>query len=77
FTDDFIPELGPVLEYYTGDRPIFDLFDIENEIQRALDRRVDLKSGGSLIIDQTEAMTTIDINTGAFVGHRNLEETIF
>ena len=66
-----------MLEYYTGDRPIFDLFDIENEIQRALDRRVDLKSGGSLIIDQTEAMTTIDINTGAFVGHRNLEETIF
>ncbi|RUO45387.1 ribonuclease G [Idiomarina aquatica] len=77
FTKDFIPELSPVLEYYTGDRPIFDLFDIENEIQRALDRRVDLKSGGSLIIDQTEAMTTIDINTGAFVGHRNLEETIF
>lgn len=77
FTQDFIPELTQVLEYYTGDRPIFDLFDIENEIQRALDRRVDLKSGGSLIIDQTEAMTTIDINTGAFVGHRNLEETIF
>ncbi|MEC7643537.1 ribonuclease G [Idiomarina sp.] len=77
FTKDFIPELTQVLEYYRGDRPIFDLFDIENEIQRALDRRVDLKSGGSLIIDQTEAMTTIDINTGAFVGHRNLEETIF
>ncbi|WP_404401354.1 ribonuclease G [Idiomarina seosinensis] len=77
FTGDFIPELSTVLEYYTGDRPIFDLFDIENEIQRALDRRVGLKSGGSLIIDQTEAMTTIDINTGAFVGHRNLEETIF
>ena len=55
----------------------FDLFDVENEIQRALDRRVQLKSGGSLVIDQTEAMTTIDINTGAFVGHRNLEETIF
>ncbi|MGM0480803.1 MAG: ribonuclease G [Pseudomonadota bacterium] len=77
FTADFIPELTAVLEYYTGDRPVFDLFDIENEIQRALDRRVGLKSGGSLIIDQTEAMTTIDINTGAFVGHRNLEETIF
>ena len=65
------------LEYYTGDRPIFDLYDVENEAQRALERRVDLKSGGYLIIDQTEAMTTIDINTGAFVGHRNLEETIF
>lgn len=77
FTKDFIPELTEVLEYYTGDRPVFDLFDVENEMQRALDRRVDLKSGGSLIIDQTEAMTTIDINTGAFVGHRNLEETIF
>ncbi|WP_287816214.1 ribonuclease G [Idiomarina sp.] len=77
FTQDFIPELTSVLEYYTGDRPIFDLFDVENEMQRALDRRVDLKSGGSLIIDQTEAMTTVDINTGAFVGHRNLEETIF
>ncbi|MCK7458976.1 ribonuclease G [Idiomarina aminovorans] len=77
FTQDFIPELTEVLEYYNGDRPIFDLFNVENEMQRALDRRVDLKSGGSLIIDQTEAMTTVDINTGAFVGHRNLEETIF
>jgi ribonuclease G len=65
------------LEYYQGDRPIFDLYDVENETQRALERRVNLKSGGYLIIDQTEAMTTIDINTGAFVGHRNLEETIF
>ncbi|MGL4477164.1 MAG: ribonuclease E/G, partial [Aeromonas veronii] len=50
---------------------------VENEIQRALERKVELKSGGYLIIDQTEAMTTVDINTGAFVGHRNLEETIF
>ena len=65
------------LEYYPGERPVFDLFDVENEIQRALDRKVPLKSGGYLIIDQTEAMTTIDVNTGAFVGHRNLEETIF
>jgi len=60
-----------------GERPIFDLYDVENEAQRALERRVDLKSGGYLIIDQTEALTTIDVNTGAFVGHRNLEETIF
>ena len=56
------------LEHYTGRQPIFDLFDVENEIQRALERKVELKSGGYLIIDQTEAMTTVDINTGAFVG---------
>jgi ribonuclease G len=77
FSQEFVPEFSDLLEYYSADRPIFDLFDVENEIQRALKRRVDLKSGGYLIIDQTEAMTTIDINTGAFVGHRNLEETIF
>lgn len=77
FTDEYVPELHKLLEYYPGERPIFDLYDVENEAQRALERRVDLKSGGYLIIDQTEAMTTIDINTGAFVGHRNLEETIF
>jgi len=77
FTQEYVPELNPLLEYYPGERPIFDLYDVENEAQRSLERRVDLKSGGYLIIDQTEAMTTIDINTGAFVGHRNLEETIF
>jgi ribonuclease G len=77
FTAEFVPELSKVLEYYPGERPIFDLFDVEQEIQRALHRKIELKSGGYLIIDQTEAMTTIDINTGAFVGHRNLEETIF
>ncbi|MGB2426136.1 MAG: ribonuclease G [Alteromonas sp.] len=77
FTEEYVPELSKKLEYYKGERPIFDLYDVENETQRALERRVDLKSGGYLIIDQTEAMTTIDINTGAFVGHRNLEETIF
>ncbi|MCV2885771.1 ribonuclease G [Aestuariibacter sp. AA17] len=77
FTKEYVPELNSLLEYYPGERPIFDLYDAENEIQRALERRVDLKSGGYLIIDQTEAMTTIDINTGGFVGHRNLEETIF
>jgi ribonuclease G len=77
FTKEYVPELSDRLEYYQGDLPIFDLYDVENELQRALGRRVDLKSGGYLIIDQTEAMTTIDINTGAFVGHRNLEETIF
>lgn len=77
FTKEYVPEVYDKLENYKGDLPIFDLFDVENELQRALGRRVDLKSGGYLIIDQTEAMTTIDINTGAFVGHRNLEETIF
>lgn len=77
FTREYVPELTDKFELYTGRQPIFDLFDIENEIQRVLDRKVELKSGGYLIIDQTEAMTTIDINTGTFVGHRNLEETIF
>ncbi|MEL6114409.1 ribonuclease G [Photobacterium sp. SP02] len=77
FTDEFVPELSNKLVRYTGDQPIFDLYDTENEIQRSLDRKVELKSGGYLIIDQTEAMTTVDINTGAFVGRRNLEETIF
>ncbi len=76
FTEEFVPILSQVLEYYPGERPIFDLFDVENEIQKAL-HKVTLKSGGYLIIDQTEAMTTVDVNTGAFVGHRNLEETIF
>ena len=77
FTEEFVPEMTARLEYYPGERPVFDLFDVENEIQRALERKVMLKSGGYLMIDQTEAMTTIDVNTGAFVGHRNLEETIF
>ncbi|CAM4113202.1 ribonuclease G [Pseudoalteromonas byunsanensis] len=77
FTEEFVPLLGKALEYYPGERPIFDLFDVETEIQKALHRKVELKSGGYLIIDQTEAMTTVDVNTGAFVGHRNLEETIF
>ncbi|BFO12233.1 hypothetical protein GGER_47430 [Serratia rubidaea] len=77
FTGEYIPDISGKLELYTGSQPIFDLYDVENEIQRALERKVELKSGGYLIIDQTEAMTTIDINTGAFVGHRNLDETIF
>ena len=77
FADKFIPELAGCIEYYPGERPIFDLYGVEDEIRKALERKVQLKSGGYLIIDQTEAMTTIDVNTGAFVGHRNLEETIF
>jgi ribonuclease G len=77
FACEFVPELTDNIELYEGDKPIFDMYDTENEIQRSLDRKVPLKSGGYLIIDQTEAMTTVDINTGAFVGRRNLEETIF
>lgn len=77
FADRFIPHMSPMIEHYTRDRPIFDLYGVEDEIQRALQRKVVLKSGGYLIFDQTEAMTTIDVNTGAYVGHRNLEETIF
>lgn len=77
FAAEFTPELLPRLEHYPGERPILDLYSTEDEIHRALQPRVDLKSGGHLVIDQTEAMTTIDVNTGAFVGHRNLEETIF
>ncbi len=77
FAAKFMPALGTRVELYTGARPLFDLHGVEEEIQRSLDRKVPLKSGGYLIIDQTEAMTTVDVNTGAYVGHRNLEETIF
>jgi ribonuclease G len=77
FAEQFTPELVARLEHYPGERPILDLYSIEDEIHRALQRKVELKSGGHLIIDQTEAMTTIDVNTGGFVGHRNLAETIF
>ena len=77
FADELIPEVTPRIEHYSGERPIFDLYSIEEEIQRALSRTVHLKSGGVLIVDQTEAMTTIDVNTGAYVGRRNLEDTIF
>lgn len=76
FIDDFIPELNTAVELYIGDRPIFDLYAIEDEINKALSRRVKLKSGGDLIIDQTEAMTTIDVNTGGYLGSRNHAETV-
>ena len=77
FASVFIPDGATRIELYSGPRPIFDLYGIEEEIGRALERKVPLKSGGHLVIDQTEAMTTIDVNTGGYVGHRNLEETIF
>ena len=77
FAGTFMPDALPRIELYGEGRPVFELHHVEEEIQKALERKVSLKSGGYLIIDQTEAMTTIDVNTGAFVGHRNLEETIF
>lgn len=85
FAAQFMPPTGPDddgalagrIEHYAGARPIFDLYGVEDEIQRALDKQVPLKSGGYLVIDQTEAMTTIDVNTGSFLGQRNLEETVY
>lgn len=77
FTQRFLPEWTERIEFYTADRPIFDLYGIEDEINNALHRKTPLKSGGHLVIDQTEAMTTIDVNTGSYVGHRTLEETIY
>ncbi len=77
FARQFVPDLVDRIEHYPGERPIFDLYGVEDEIQRALKKEVPLKSGGYLIIDQTEAMTTIDVNTGAFLGTRNLEETVY
>jgi ribonuclease G len=77
FAHEYMPQLASLLAHYTGERPLFDLHGVEDEIQKALARRVDLKSGGYLIIDQTEAMTTIDVNTGGFVGLRNFDDTIF
>ncbi|GBE07823.1 ribonuclease G [bacterium BMS3Abin11] len=74
---EYLPELAERVEYYPGERPIFDLYSIEDEIQKALSRVVPLKSGGHIVIDQTEAMITIDVNTGTFVGRRNQEETLF
>ena len=77
FARDYMQNVLARLDHYTGERPLFDLYGVEDEIERALARRVDLKSGGYLIIDQTEAMTTIDVNTGGFVGLRNFDDTIF
>ena len=77
FACEYVPEVARLIEHYPGERPIFDLHNVEDEIQKGLEKKVHLKSGGYLIIDQTEAMTTIDVNTGGFVGNRNLEETIF
>ncbi len=77
FAAEFMPATLKKIQLYVGERPIFDLLNIDEEIARALGRRVELKSGGYLIIDQTEALTTVDVNTGGFVGARNFDETIF
>ncbi|MDR1276999.1 MAG: ribonuclease G [Candidatus Accumulibacter sp.] len=77
FAEEYMPGLLPLIEHYPDEMPLFDLHGVEQEIQKALARRVELKSGGYLIVDQTEAMTTIDVNTGAFVGIRNFDETVF
>jgi ribonuclease G len=77
FAQNYMSQVRSKLEHYTGERPLFDLYNVETEIEKALSRRVDLKSGGYLIIDQTEAMTTIDVNTGGFVGSRNFDDTVF
>ncbi|MFK8051619.1 MAG: ribonuclease G [Woeseiaceae bacterium] len=77
FSASFLPELTEKIELYSGRRPIFDLYGVEEDITRALQRKVPLKSGGYLIFDQTEAMTTVDVNTGAFVGSSNLEDTLY
>jgi len=76
FLDRILPQLKPALQLYENDDPIFEYYGIELEINKALDRKVWLKSGGYIVIDQTEALTAIDVNTGRFVGKRNFEETI-
>ncbi len=77
FAGKYMPDQMSLLNHYTAERPIFDLHSVEDEIQKAMQRKVMLKSGGYLIVDQTEAMTTVDVNTGGFIGSRNLEETIY
>lgn len=77
FAENFVPTVADKLEMYTGEIPLFEQYGIENEIEKALSRRVDLKSGGYLIFDQNEAMSTIDVNTGAYVGKRDFGDTVF
>ena len=77
FIQEFVPNISNSLIHYPGERPLFDLYNVEEDIQKALQTRVALKSGGYLMIDQTEAMTTIDVNTGSYVGGRTLEDTVF
>jgi ribonuclease G len=76
FTETFLPSLCSAVELYDGEEPIFDAYGIEMEIQRALSKKIWLKSGGYIVIESTEALTAIDVNTGRYVGKRSLEETI-
>jgi len=76
FVEKFMPHFKNPIELYTGNEPLFDTFGVAVDIERAIDRRVWLKSGGYLVIDQSEALTAIDVNTGRFVGYRNLDDTI-
>src|SRR5690606_1016320 len=73
----YTPSVVDRIQHYSGERPLFDTANVDEEITRALSRRVDLKSGGYLIIDQTEAVSTVDVNTGGYVGGRNFGVTIF
>ena len=77
FSQLYMPSAESRIELYRGDIPLFEKYAVEDEIEKALRRRVDLKSGGYLVFDQTEAMTTIDVNTGAFVGKRDFGDTVF
>lgn len=77
FAQNYMTDIAARITLYTGDRPLFDLYGVEEEIEKSLARRVNLKSGGYLIIDQTEALTTMDVNTGGFIGVRNFDDTIF
>ncbi|MCU0933306.1 MAG: ribonuclease G [Thiobacillaceae bacterium] len=77
FAAEFTRNVAGKISHYSGERPLFDLYGVEEEIEKALGRRVDLKSGGYLIVDQTEALTTIDVNTGSFTSGRTFDETIF
>lgn len=77
FIEKFVPTMQGRLNHYPGEKPLFELYNVEDDLQKALKTRVDLKSGGYLMIDQTEAMTTIDVNTGSYVGGRTLEDTVF
>src|SRR4051812_37128267 len=76
FIAALMPDFTGLIELYDGTDPIFDGFGIEIEIDRALERKVWLKSGGYLIVDEMEALTAIDVNTGRFVGKSSLEDTI-
>ena len=77
FSKEFVPAIYPRIQLYEGEQALFDIHRVEDDLKDAINRRVNLKSGGYLIIDQTEAMTTIDVNTGSFVGGRSLEDTVY